>query len=140
MKLTWREMDLRLRRTFKIAHGATDVRRNVVVEVEARLVVPHWTRTSISSPSPMSRATERLMMFVESRVVVTAAFESKIRLLSIIIAWGSFPDPGYVIWVSLDRIASTVRTGMPRKVVTGLPSHCIICSSTLVLFSAWMSR
>lgn len=35
MKLTWRQIDLRLRRTFKIAHGATDVRHNIVVEIEA---------------------------------------------------------------------------------------------------------
>ncbi len=34
MKLTWRQIDLRLRRTFTISRQSTDVRHNVVVELE----------------------------------------------------------------------------------------------------------
>jgi len=35
VKLTWRPLDLTLRRTFAISHGAIDVRRNVLVRLEA---------------------------------------------------------------------------------------------------------
>ena len=39
MKLSWRPLDLRLRRTFTISHGSTDVRHNVLVTLEAGGVV-----------------------------------------------------------------------------------------------------
>ena len=35
MKLTWRPLDLELRRTFAISHGSIDVRHNVLVTIEA---------------------------------------------------------------------------------------------------------
>ena len=39
MKLTWRPLDLKLRRTFAISHGATDVRHNVLVSLDADGVI-----------------------------------------------------------------------------------------------------
>jgi len=35
VKLTWRPLDLKLRRTFAISHGSTDVRHNVLARIEA---------------------------------------------------------------------------------------------------------
>ena len=39
MKLTWQPLDLRLRRTFAISHGAIDVRHNVLVRIDVGGIV-----------------------------------------------------------------------------------------------------